>query len=143
MDKVDVKIVCESEFLPVYKTEGASGADVMSVEDVTICPRERKLINTGIRISVPQGYEAQLRPRSGLSAKKGLTLINAVGTVDSDYRGICYASIINLSDEIQEIKKGERIAQLVIAPVVQANFINVDTLDETERGEGGFGSTGQ
>lgn len=143
MLKVDVKIVCEPEFLPIYKTEGASGADVMSVEDVTICPRERKLINTGIRISVPQGYEAQLRPRSGLSAKKGLTLINAVGTVDSDYRGICYASIVNLSDEIQEIKKGERIAQLVIAPVVQANFINVDTLDETERGEGGFGSTGQ
>lgn len=142
MNKVDVKIVCEPQHLPIYKTSGASGADVIAVEDVTLCPMERKLVNTGIRISVPDGYEAQLRPRSGLSAKKGLTLVNAVGTVDSDYTGICYASMINLSEEIQVIQKGERIAQLVIAPVYRANFIQVDTLDDTERGEGGFGSTG-
>lgn len=140
---LDVKIVCEDKYLPIYKTNGASGADLMSVETVKIRPFERLLVNTGIRVSVPMGYEAQVRPRSGLSSKKGLTLVNAVGTVDSDYTGLVYASMINLSNEPQIIKAGERIAQLVIAPVEQANFIQVDTLDETERGEGGFSSTGR
>lgn len=140
---LDVKIVCEDKYLPIYKTNGASGADLMSVETVEIKPFERLLVNTGIRVSVPMGYEAQVRPRSGLSSKKGLTLVNAVGTVDSDYTGLVYASMINLSNEPQIIKKGERIAQLVIAPVVQANFIQVDNLDETERGAGGFSSTGR
>ena len=139
---IEVKIVCENEYLPVYKTDGASGADLKSVERLDFKPFERKLVNTGIRISVPKGYEAQVRARSGLSAKKGLTLVNAVGTVDSDYTGIVYASMINLSDEIQTIEVGERIAQLVITPVEQASFVRVKTLDETERGEGGFGSTG-
>lgn len=139
---IEVKIVCENEYLPVYKTDGASGADLKSVERLDFKPFERKLVNTGVRISVPRGYEAQVRARSGLSAKKGLTLVNAVGTVDSDYTGIVYASMINLSDEIQTIEVGERIAQLVIVPVEQANFIRVETLDKTTRGEGGFGSTG-
>lgn len=139
---IEVKIVCENEYLPVYKTDGASGADLKSVERLDFKPFERKLVNTGIRVSVPKGYEAQVRARSGLSAKKGLTLVNAVGTVDSDYTGIVYASMINLSDEIQTIEVGERIAQLVITPVEQASFVRVKTLDETERGEGGFGSTG-
>ena len=139
---IEVKIVCENEYLPVYKTDGASGADLKSVERLDFKPFERKLVNTGIRISVPKGYEAQVRARSGLSAKRGLTLVNAVGTVDSDYTGIVYASMINLSDEIQTIEVGERIAQLVITPVEQASFVRVKTLDETERGEGGFGSTG-
>lgn len=139
---IEVKIVCENEYLPVYKTDGASGADLKSVERLDFKPFERKLVNTGIRVSVPKGYEAQVRARSGLSAKKGLTLVNAVGTVDSDYTGIVYASMINLSDEIQTIEVGERIAQLVIVPVEQASFVRVKTLDETERGEGGFGSTG-
>ena len=140
---LDVKIVCEDKYLPIYQTNGASGADLMSVETVEIRPFERLLVNTGIRVSVPMGYEAQVRPRSGLSSKKGLTLVNAVGTVDSDYTGLVYASMINLSNEPQIIEKGERIAQLVIAPVEQANFIQVDTLDQTERGEGGFSSTGR
>lgn len=139
---IEVKIVCENEYLPVYKTDGASGADLKSVERLDFKPFERKLVNTGIRVSVPKGYEAQVRARSGLSAKKGLTLVNTVGTVDSDYTGIVYASMINLSDEIQTIEVGERIAQLVITPVEQASFVRVKTLDETERGEGGFGSTG-
>lgn len=139
---LDVKIVCEDKYLPIYQTNGASGADLMSVETVEIRPFERLLVNTGIRVSVPMGYEAQIRPRSGLSSKKGLTLVNAVGTVDSDYTGLVYASMINLSNEPQIIEAGDRIAQLVIAPVVQANFIQIDNLDETERGAGGFGSTG-
>ena len=139
---IEVKIVCENEYLPVYKTDGASGADLKSVERLDFKPFERKLVNTGIRVSVPKGYEAQVRARSGLSAKKGLTLVNAIGTVDSDYTGIVYASMINLSDGIQTIEIGERIAQLVITPVEQASFVRVKTLDETERGEGGFGSTG-
>lgn len=140
-EMLDVKIVCDKEFLPVYQTAGASGADLVSVETVEIRPFERLLVNTGIRVSVPKGYEAQVRARSGLSYKKGLTLANAIGTIDSDYTGIIYASMVNLSDKPQIIERGERIAQLVIVPVVQANFIQVDTLDETERGEGGFGST--
>ena len=139
---IEVKIVCENEYLPVYKTDGASGADLKSVERLDFKPFERKLVNTGIRVSVPKGYEAQVRARSGLSAKKGLTLVNAVGTVDSDYTGIVYASMINLSNEPQTIEVGERVAQIVITPVEQASFVRVETLDETERGEGGFGSTG-
>lgn len=139
---VEVKIICEDEFLPVYKTDGASGADLKSVERLDFKPFERKLVNTGVRVSVPKGYEAQVRARSGLSAKRGLTLVNAVGTVDSDYTGIVYASMINLSNEPQTIEVGERVAQIVIAPVEQASFVRVETLDETERGEGGFGSTG-
>ena len=139
---IEVKIICEDEFLPVYKTDGASGADLKSVERLDFEPFERKLVNTGIRVSVPKGYEAQVRARSGLSAKRGLTLVNAVGTVDSDYTGIVYASMINLSNEPQTIEVGERVAQIVIAPVKQASFVRVETLDETERGEGGFGSTG-
>lgn len=139
---LDVKIVCEDKYLPIYQTNGSSGADLMSVETIEIRPFERLLVNTGIRVSVPMGYEAQIRPRSGLSSKKGLTLVNAVGTVDSDYTGVVYASMINLSNEPQIIEAGDRIAQLVITPVVQANFIQVDNLDETERGAGCFGSTG-
>lgn len=139
---IEVKIICEDEFLPLYKTDGASGADLKSVERLDFEPFERKLVNTGVRVSVPKGYEAQVRARSGLSAKKGLTLVNAVGTVDSDYTGIVYASMINLSNEVQTIDVGERIAQIVIAPVEQASFVRVETLDKTERGDGGFGSTG-
>ena len=139
---IDVKIICEDEYLPVYQTKGSSGADLKTVEKVTFAPFERHLVNTGVRISVPEGYEAQIRARSGLSAKKGLTLVNAIGTVDADYTGILYASMVNLSSEEQTIEIGERVAQLVIVPVEKANFIKVNDLEDTERGDKGFNSTG-
>ena len=105
-------------------------------------PLERKLIKTGVRVGIPQGFEGQVRARSGLSAKKGLTLVNGIGTIDSDYTGEILVSMINLSNEPQEIHKGDRIAQLVIVPIIQALFIPVKNLKDTERGEGGFGHTG-
>ena len=141
--RVLVKMVVEDDSLtPEYKTSGASGADLRANEDCVLQPLERKLIKTGVRVGIPQGFEGQVRARSGLSAKKGLTLVNGIGTIDSDYIGEILVSMINLSNEPQEIHKGDRIAQLVIVPIIQALFIPVKNLEDTGRGEGGFGHTG-
>lgn len=138
-----VNMVVEDDNLtPEYKTNGASGADLKANENCVLQPLERKLIKTGVRVSIPQGFEGQVRARSGLSAKKGLTLVNGIGTIDSDYTGEILVSMINLSNESQEIRKNDRIAQLVIVPVIQALFNPVKNLEDTERGKGGFGHTG-
>lgn len=130
--------------LPQYKTSGSSGMDVRACieETITIEPGKRTLIPTGLAMKVSEAYEIQARPRSGLALKKGLTLLNTPGTIDADYRGEIKIIMANLGDEAVEIEDGERIAQLVICPVVKAKISLVDELDDTERGEGGFGSTG-
>lgn len=141
--KVLVNMVVEDDSLtPEYKTSGASGADLKANENCVLQPLERKLVSTGVRVSIPQGFEGQVRARSGLSAKRGLTLVNGIGTIDSDYTGEIFVSMINLSNEPQAINKGDRIVQLVITPVIQGCFVPVENLEDTERGEGGFGHTG-
>lgn len=130
--------------LPAYETEGASGMDLRAFlsEPVTLLPLERTLIPTGLSMEIPMGYEGQVRPRSGLSIKHGITLINAVGTIDSDYRGELKIPVVNLSQTPFTIHDGDRVAQLIIAPYVKAVPVLVEQLGETDRGEGGFGSTG-
>ena len=138
-----IEIVCvDGAALPKYETEGAAGMDLRSIEAVALAPLERRLVRTGLRIAVPQGYEAQIRPRSGLALKRGISMVNTPGTIDSDYRGEVGVILINLSQETVELEAGERIAQMVIAPVAQAKLVLVDDLDQTQRGVGGFGSTG-
>ena len=136
--------------LPQYETPGAAGADLranLPVEDratgVTLAPGARALISTGLAVAVPVGFEMQVRPRSGLALKQGLSLPNTPGTVDSDYRGPLGIILINLGDEPVVIAHGDRIAQAVIAPVAQATFTLAEALDQTDRGTGGFGSTGR
>lgn len=133
--------------LPSYETTGSAGADVRAnLPDgvsVTLEPGQRALIPTGLRIAIPDGFEVQVRPRSGFALKHGITLPNTPGTIDSDYRGPLGVILMNAGQESFEIAHGERIAQLVVAPVLQADFQFVDELDETERGSGGFGSTGR
>jgi dUTP pyrophosphatase len=128
--------------LPAYATSGAAGMDVVSAEDVTLPPGARHAVATGLAMAIPQGYEVQVRPRSGLALKHGITVPNTPGTIDSDYRGELKVILINLGQEPFAIARGDRVAQLVLAPVVQAAWDEVDELDATERGEGGFGSTG-
>ena len=130
--------------LPAYATAGAAGLDLLAAVDgeTPIAPGERTLIPTGIAIAVPDGYEAQVRPRSGLALKHGLTLPNAPGTIDSDYRGEIKIIVLNTGSETIRVERGMRIAQLVFAPVVRAAWREVDALDGTARGGGGFGSTG-
>lgn len=132
--------------LPRYETVGAAGADLRAnLRDrgkVTLVPGARALVPTGLHMAIPQGYEVQVRPRSGLALKRGVTLGNTPGTIDSDYRGEVGVILINLGDAAVEIAHGDRIAQMIVAPVVQAGFEPVETLDETDRGSGGFGSTG-
>ena len=132
--------------LPAYETSGAAGMDLRAaVEDeapVVLRPGSRAMVPTGLCIAVPAGFEVQVRPRSGLAAKAGITCLNSPGTVDSDYRGELKVILINLGAEDFVIRRGERIAQMVVAPVVQAQWQLVDSLDETARGAGGFGSTG-
>ena len=130
--------------LPVYATEQSAGMDLRAnlSEPVLLRPLERRLIPTGLHIALPAGYEAQVRPRSGLALKHGLTVLNAPGTIDADYRGEVGVVLINLSQEDFTINDGERIAQLVIARHEQAEFVEVEALDETERGSGGYGHTG-
>lgn len=142
---VEIKIRSKSGQLPVYETEGASGMDLRALleEDVILRPMERKLIGTGLYIQLPFGYEAQIRARSGLSIKKGITLVNGIGTVDSDYRGELLIPLINLSEEEFTIKNGDRIAQMVIMSCCKVKLKKVETLENTERGEGGFGHTGR
>ena len=128
--------------LPAYATPGAAGMDVVSAEDVTIEPGQRHPVATGFRVAIPHGYEIQVRPRSGLAFKHGITVPNTPGTIDSDYRGELKVLLINHGSEPFEVKRGERVAQLVPAAVTLASFAEVDELDDTERGAGGFGSTG-
>lgn len=129
--------------LPAYATEGAAGMDVVSAEDLDLAPGARHAVATGFAMAIPFGFEVQVRPRSGLALKHGITCLNTPGTIDSDYRGEVKVILANLGDAPFPIRRGERIAQLVPAPVQHARFALVDSLDETERGSGGFGSTGQ
>ena len=134
-----------NRFLPEYKTEGSSGMDLYAAIDkeITLKPLERVLVPTGIKIEIPIEYEAQIRARSGLSVKHGITLINAVGTVDADYRGEVCVALVNISNEEYTIKPDDRIAQMVIARVEKAQIEVTTELADSERGEGGFGSTGK
>jgi dUTP pyrophosphatase len=140
-----VKIINQSKNpLPTYETNGSAGMDLRANIDapITLNSLERALIPTGLFIELPQGYEAQVRPRSGLAAKRGLTCLNSPGTVDSDYRGELKVILVNLSNEPQTIEPAERIAQMVIARHERIHWQEVEILDDTERGAGGFGSTG-
>ncbi|NVD44875.1 dUTP diphosphatase [Qipengyuania atrilutea] len=128
--------------LPSYVSEGAAGMDVVAAEDVSLAPGSRHAVATGLSLAIPGGYEIQVRPRSGLALKHGITVPNTPGTIDSDYRGELKIILINHGEEVFAIRRGDRIAQLVLAPVVQAAFEEVGELDETVRGAGGFGSTG-
>jgi len=143
---VTVKIINRSANpLPRYETSGSAGMDLRAnIQDArTLNPLERTLVPTGIFIELPQGMEAQIRPRSGLAIKRGLTMLNSPGTIDSDYRGEIMCIVVNLSNEVQIIEPGERIAQMVIAKYEQINWLEVDLLEETDRGASGFGSTGK
>jgi dUTP pyrophosphatase len=129
--------------LPSYGSHGAAGLDVVAAEDVTLQPGERHAVATGFAIAIPPGHEVQVRPRSGLALKHGITCLNTPGTIDEDYRGEVKVILANLGLEAFEVRRGERIAQLVPAPVLKAEFEEVENLDETHRGAGGFGSTGR
>ncbi|GAA4812592.1 dUTP diphosphatase [Sphingosinicella ginsenosidimutans] len=129
--------------LPAYASDHAAGLDVVAAESVTLAPGARHAVATGFAIAIPEGYEVQVRPRSGLALKHGITCLNTPGTIDADYRGEVKIILINLGDAPFEVVRGERIAQLVPAPVQRARFAEVDLLDETARGLGGFGSTGR
>ena len=128
--------------LPAYATEGAAGMDIVSAEDVTLAPGARHAVATGLSVAIPAGYEIQVRPRSGLALKHGISVPNTPGTIDYDYRGELKVILINHGAEPFAIARGDRVAQLVLAPVTQAAWNEVADLDETERGAGGFGSTG-
>ena len=140
-----IERLAHNKVLPEYKTDGAAGMDLCAAisEPVTLKPLERKLIPTGLKIELEHGYEAQVRPRSGLSIKHGITLINCIGTIDEDYRGEACIPMVNISNEEYTILPDERIAQMVIAKYEQAKIEVVTELTETSRGEGGFGSTGK
>ena len=141
--QVKIKNTSQHE-LPKYETSASAGVDLRANLEtaITLKPLERVLVKTGLFLEIPEGFEAQVRPRSGLALKKGITVLNSPGTVDADYRGEVGVILINLSNEEFVIENGERIAQLVFARVEQANWLNVEILSETARGEGGFGSTG-
>jgi len=140
-----IKRLEHNKYVPEYKTEGAAGMDLCAAieEPITLKPLERVLVPTGLKIELEHGYEAQIRPRSGLSIKHGITLINCVGTIDEDYRGEVCVPVVNISNETYSIQPDERIAQMIIAKVEQAKIEVVTELSNTIRGEGGFGSTGK
>ena len=135
---------CPRTDMPRYMSEHASGFDLQArlTQDIQLTPGQRALIPTGLRLAIPRGFEGQVRPRSGLAARHGVTILNSPGTIDSDYRGEICAILINLGSEPYTIRHGDRIAQLVIVPCFRAELVEVDSLDTTGRGEGGFGSTG-
>lgn len=138
-----VKVVTEDTSLfPKYQTAGSAGCDLHSAEDVNIEPNSRGFVNTGIKIEIPEGYGAFVCPRSGLAVKNGITVLNSPGIIDNDYRGEIKVILFNTSDKIFTVKKGDRIAQLVFFPIIQAIFRKVAEVSDTTRGEGGFGSTG-
>ena len=147
-NKIEVKIEkvegCEDLSLPISASKFSSGVDLLCAEDTdtVLKPNKVKLISTGIKIMIPEGYEGQVRPRSGLALKHGITVLNSPGTIDSDYRGIVKVILINLGEEKFIIQRGDRIAQLVIQKIFFPNFEIVETLDKTKRGEGGFGHSG-
>lgn len=149
MRRIKVKIrqlrAGESEplALPSYATPGSAGVDLRADRDIELQPGATQLVPTGIALEIPEGWEGQVRPRSGLAAKFGVTVLNAPGTIDSDYRGEVQVCLINHSRQLFRAQRGERIAQLVLAPVVQAEFAEVDELNLSSRGTGGFGSTGR
>ncbi|MEP3045215.1 MAG: dUTP diphosphatase [Roseibium sp.] len=131
--------------LPAYQSELAAGLDLLAAVEVPLdlAPGERALVPTGLSMALPTGFEAQVRPRSGLAAKHGVTVLNTPGTIDADYRGEVKVILINLGADTFQISRGDRIAQMVVAPVLQAQIVEVETLSETDRGSGGFGSTGR
>jgi dUTP pyrophosphatase len=135
-------VVADGASLPRYQTEGSAGMDLVSTEPVELAPGERKLVGTGIQVAIPAGFEGQVRPRSGLAVRHGISMVNTPGTIDSDYRGEIKVLLINLGDSVVKLGQGERVAQLVICPVMRADWLVVKSLDDTERGGGGFGSTG-
>ena len=143
--RIELKRLPNGEGLPgpAYATDHAAGLDVVAAEDVTLQPGERRAVPTGFAIAIPAGFEVQVRPRSGLALKHGITCLNTPGTIDADYRGEVKVILANLGTAVVELARGERIAQLVPAPVQRAAFVEVEALDETARGEGGFGSTGR
>ena len=128
--------------LPSYETSGSAGMDIRAAEELNIAPGKRALAGTGFAFAIPTGYEIQVRPRSGLALKKGISIPNTPGTIDSDYRGELKVILINHGEDEFVIQRGDRIAQIVVAPVQRGNMVEVDDLDETRRGSGGFGSTG-
>jgi dUTP pyrophosphatase len=145
MTEVKVKRLSNGEglTLPTYESAGAAGMDLRAAEDAVLKPGARYLMPTGLAISLPQGFEAQVRPRSGLAVKHGVSVLNTPGTIDSDYRGEIKVPLINHGETEFTIHRGDRIAQMVIAPVIHARVTEVDSLDETARGTGGFGSSGR
>jgi len=144
MHEVKVRCVASPGMLPIYLSAEAAGADLQAdIENVLILkPGERALVPTGLRLEIPAGYEAQIRPRSGLAAGQGVTVLNSPGTIDADYRGEVKVILINLGNDPYTLHRGERIAQILFSPVCRAVFVTVEQIAETERGEGGFGSTG-
>ena len=143
MVKLLIKKLQKNIILPEYKTDGSSGMDLMAnvEQTVKISPGEKKIISTGIMVAIPEQYEIQIRPRSGLAAKNGISVLNTPGTIDSDYRGEIKVILINLGKDIFEIKKNDRIAQMIVCPIIKVELEEVESLPETVRGKGGFGST--
>jgi dUTP pyrophosphatase len=143
MVKLLIKKLQKNIILPEYKTDGSSGMDLMAniEQTVKILPGEKKIISTGIMIAIPEQYEIQIRPRSGLAAKNGISVLNTPGTIDSDYRGEIKVILINLGKDIFEIKKNDRIAQMIVCPIIKVELEEVESLPETVRGKSGFGST--
>ena len=144
MTKIQIKKLSSSVSIPKYETPGSSGMDIAAYleSSIIINPGEKSLVSTGLMMAIPRGYEVQIRPRSGLAAKKNITVLNTPGTIDADYRGEIKVLLINHGKEKFVIENGERIAQMVVCPIVQANLEEVKELSETERGSSGFGSTG-
>ncbi|MBN1333474.1 MAG: dUTP diphosphatase [Synergistales bacterium] len=145
-EKIHVKVVraglARDHELPSYETRQSAGVDLKAAEQILLQPGKYALVSTGLSIELPQGYEAQIRPRSGLALRKGITVLNSPGTIDADYRGEIKVILINLGPEPFEIYPGDRIAQMIVSPVVQLQWLETDLLNETSRGQGGFGSTG-
>ena len=143
MVKLLIKKLHKDIILPEYKTDGSSGMDLMAnvEQTVKILPGEKKIISTGIMVAIPEQYEIQIRPRSGLAAKNGISVLNTPGTIDSDYRGEIKVILINLGKDIFQINKNDRIAQMIVCPIIKVELKEVESLPETARGEGGFGST--
>jgi dUTP pyrophosphatase len=144
MTKIQIKKLSNEVLTPKYETSGSSGMDIAAYieQDILINPGDKALVPTGFSLCIPQGYEVQIRPRSGLAVKKGITVLNTPGTIDSDYRGEIKVVLINLSKKIVSLKNNERIAQMVVCPIKHVVLEEVEELPETNRGAGGFGSTG-